>query len=209
MEDHADLFPPARPQVRHRRGRLHPGQLCGAHRQGRQCGVRSDRAPALGQSRGARRAQKEVTADGSQDWRRRMKILAKTLAGAALCAAAGMTAAAHHSTTMFDHSRTLTLKGVVLELRWTNPHVTLLVKGTVAEGEEPSEWLLEMTSPGNLVRAGGWSRNAIKAGDEVVVEMSPLRDADKHGGALKKVTLAATGQSYTANLRAQEMPGLE
>jgi Family of unknown function (DUF6152) len=141
-----------------------------------------------------------------------MKVPDRTLgiAGAVLWLAACIySAAAHHSTTMFDHSRTLTLKGVVIELRWTNPHVTLLVKGTVAEGEEPSEWLLEMTSPGNLVRAGGWSRNAVKPGDEVVVEMSPLRDADKHGGALKKVTLAATGQSFTANLRAQEMPGLE
>ncbi len=140
-----------------------------------------------------------------------MKIRSQALgiAGAALLLAAGIySAAAHHSTTMFDHSRTLTLKGVVIELRWTNPHVTLLVKGTL-EGEEPSEWLLEMTSPGNLVRAGGWSRNAVKAGDEVVVEMSPLRDAEKHGGALKKVTLVATGQSFTANLRAQEMPGLE
>src|SRR4030088_1345801 len=167
MENHADLFPPARPQVRHRRRRLHPGQLCGAHRQGRQCGLRSDRAPALGQSGRARRAEKEVTQDGSQVWRNRMKILGKALAGAALCVAAGISVAtAHHSTTMFDHSRTLTLKGVVLELRWTNPHVTLLVKGTVADGEEPSEWLLEMTSPGNLVRAGGWARNAGKAGDE-------------------------------------------
>jgi hypothetical protein len=141
-----------------------------------------------------------------------MKLMDRTLgiAGAVLWLAAGIySAAAHHSTTMFDHSKVLTLKGVVIELRWTNPHVTLLVKGTVAEGEEPSEWLLEMTSPGNLVRAGGWSRNAVKPGDEVVVEMSPLRDADKHGGALKKVTLAATGQSFTANLRAQEMPGLE
>ena len=141
-----------------------------------------------------------------------MKWFARTLgiAGAVLSVAAGISVAtAHHSTTMFDHSRTLTLKGVVIELRWTNPHVTLLVKGTVADGEEPSEWLLEMTSPGNLVRAGGWSRNAVKPGDEVVVEMSPLRDAEKHGGALKKVTLAATGQSFTANLRAQEMPGLE
>jgi hypothetical protein len=116
---------------------------------------------------------------------------------------------AHHSTTMFDHSRTLTLTGVVVELRWTNPHVTLLVKGTVKDGDQPSEWLLEMTSPGNLVRAGGWSRSAVKPGDKVVVEMSPLRDASQQGGALKKLTVADTGQVFTANLRAQEMPGLE
>jgi hypothetical protein len=119
--------------------------------------------------------------------------------------------AAHHSTTMFDHAKTVTLTGTVVELRWVNPHVTLLVNGIIKdrEGDEPSPWLLEMTSPGNLVRAGGWSRSAIKPGDKVVVEMSPLRDADKQGGALKKVTLVETGQSFTANIRAQEMPGLE
>ena len=54
---------------------------------------------------------------------------------------------------------------------------------------------MEMTSPGNLVRAGGWSRNAVKAGDRVVVDFSPLRDTSSRGGALKKVTLLDTGQS--------------
>jgi hypothetical protein len=86
----------------------------------------------------------------------------------------------------------------------------LLVKGVVdGEQTEQEDWLMEMTSPGNLVRAGGWSRNAVKAGDRVVVDFSPLRDTSSRGGALKKVTLVETGQSFTANLRAQEMPGLE
>jgi hypothetical protein len=111
---------------------------------------------------------------------------------------------------MFDHSKTMTIRGNVIELRWVNPHVSLLVKGVI-DGQETEEeaWLMEMTSPGNLVRAGGWSRNAVKAGDQVVVDFSPLRDTSSRGGALKKLTLAATGQSFTANLRAQEMPGLE
>jgi Family of unknown function (DUF6152) len=117
--------------------------------------------------------------------------------------------AAHHSTTMFDHTKTMTLTGVVVELRWTNPHVTLLVKGTVKDGDRPSNWLLEMTSPGNLVRAGGWSRSVVKPGDKVVVEMSPLRDTSQQGGALKKLRVVETGQVFTANIRAQEMPGLE
>jgi uncharacterized protein (DUF2342 family) len=117
--------------------------------------------------------------------------------------------AAHHSTTMFDHTKTVTLTGVVVELRWTNPHVTLLVKGTAKDGDQPSDWLLEMTSPGNLVRAGGWSRSAVKPGDKVVVEMAPLRDTSQQGGALKKLTVVETGAVFTANIRAQEMPGLE
>jgi Family of unknown function (DUF6152) len=118
-------------------------------------------------------------------------------------------AAAHHSTTMFDHSKTLTIRGTAVELRWVNPHVSLLIRGIVDDNDEEEEWLMEMTSPGNLVRAGGWSRNAVKAGDRVVVEFSPLRDASRRGGALKKITLVDTGQVFTANLRAQEMPGLE
>jgi hypothetical protein len=68
---------------------------------------------------------------------------------------------------------------------------------------------MEMTSPGNLVRAGGWTRNAVKPGEKVEVDFSPLRDASLKGGALKKVTILTTGQVLTANLRAQEMPGLE
>jgi len=119
-------------------------------------------------------------------------------------------ASAHHSATMFDHSKTLTIRGTVVELRWVNPHVSLLVKGIVDDSNnEEEDWMMEMTSPGNLVRAGGWSRNAVKAGDRVVVEFSPLRDESSRGGALKKVTLVDTGQVFTANLRAQERPGLE
>ena len=82
-----------------------------------------------------------------------------------------------------------------MELSWVNPHVSLLVKGIVdGDATTEEEWLMEMTSPGNLVRAGGWSRNAVKAGDRVVVDFSPLRDTSSRGGALKKVTLVDTGQ---------------
>src|SRR5258707_9324084 len=82
--------------------------------------------------------------------------------------AAGLSSvAAHHSTTMFDHAKSLTINGTVVELRWVNPHVSLSVNGTLKEGEEPAVWVMEMTSPGNLVRAGGWTRNAVKSGDKV------------------------------------------
>ena len=90
---------------------------------------------------------------------------------------------------MFDHSKTMTINGMVVELRWVNPHVSLSVNGSLNEGEEPSVWLLEMTSPGNLVRAGGWRRDAVKQGEKVEVVFSPLRDAEKKGGALKHLLL--------------------
>ena len=119
------------------------------------------------------------------------------------------TVTAHHSATMFDHAKSVTLTGTAVELRWVNPHVSLLIKGVVDGSNEEEEWLMEMTSPGNLVRAGGWSRNAVKPGDRLVVDFSPLRDTSSRGGALKKLTIVDTGQTLTANIRAQEMPGLE
>ena len=118
---------------------------------------------------------------------------------------------AHHSASMFDHAKTMTIDGDVVELRWVNPHVSLSVNGIVKERAEEGAvlWVMEMTSPGNLVRAGGWRRDAVKPGDKVEVQFSPLRDAERKGGALKKLTVASTGEVFTANLREQERPGLE
>ncbi len=132
-------------------------------------------------------------------------VLAASLAGGIA------TVSAHHSTTMFDHTKTMTITGSVIELRWVNPHVSLSVDGVVKERESEGQqtWVMEMTSPGNLVRAGGWRRDAVKPGEKVTVEFSPLREEDRRGGALKKLTVIATGEVFTANLRAQEMPGLE
>jgi hypothetical protein len=111
--------------------------------------------------------------------------------------------AAHHSGTMFDPSRTETVTGTVKELRWVNPHVSLLVIGTIKNGDEPSEWLLEMTSPSVLNRLG-WSRTSFKPGDRVQANIHPLRDAEEHGGSLQTITSLETGKTFTTNLREQE-----
>jgi len=113
---------------------------------------------------------------------------------------------AHHSTSMFDHSKTMTINGAGV-----NPHVSLSVNGIVKERAEDGAavWVMEMTSPGNLVRAGGWRRDAVKPGEKVEVLFSPLRDSERKGGALKKLTVLATGEVFTANIREQERPGLE
>ena len=135
----------------------------------------------------------------------------KTLIGLALSvlvATSSMQALAHHSTTMFDREKVYTITGSVQEVQWTNPHVAIFILGTIKEGDSPTLWLMEMTSPGNLVRAGGWTRNVVKAGDKVVVDFSPLRNGTK-GGALKKITLVDTGKFYTADIRAQESANLE
>jgi hypothetical protein len=131
------------------------------------------------------------------------------LAAVAVLAAGISQVAAHHSASMFDFTKTLTLKGSVVELRWVNPHVTMTLTGSLSADEAPAEWLMETTSPGNLVRVGGWRRDVVKPGDQVEVVFHPLRDADKKSGLMRQLTVLATGEVFAANIRDQEKPGLE
>ena len=132
-----------------------------------------------------------------------MKLAAFTIA-----LSASALALAHHATTMFDRDKIITITGVVKEVQWTNPHVGIFVTGTLKDGDTPALWIMEVSSPGNLTRAGGWTRNSIKAGYKVSVDFYPLRNGNK-GGYLKKITLTDTGKFYTADIRAQESPNLE
>ncbi|MET0252083.1 MAG: DUF6152 family protein [Novosphingobium sp.] len=120
---------------------------------------------------------------------------------AALLAASpllGSAASAHHSFAMFDPTKARTLRGVVREFRWVNPHVSLFVMADTPNGAPPELWAVELTSPGNLTRLG-WSRRSLKPGDRVLVEINPLRNGQR-GGGFRKVTLIDTGQVLQARL---------
>jgi hypothetical protein len=92
---------------------------------------------------------------------------------------------AHHSFASFDQTKQVTLKGVVREFQWTNPHSWLQLKVTNAEGVV-EDWSIEMISPSVLGRMG-WKRNSIKSGDAVVVVINPVRNG-AHGGNMISVT---------------------
>jgi len=85
---------------------------------------------------------------------------------------------------MFDPSKARSLRGVVREFRWVNPHVSLFVLADAPDGGKPEVWAVELTSPGNLTRLG-WNRRSLKPGDKVLVEINPLRNG-QHGGGLPR-----------------------
>jgi hypothetical protein len=95
--------------------------------------------------------------------------------------------AAHHSYAMFDMTKSVDLKGTVVQFKWTNPHAWLVVAVKDASGA-PVEWNVEMNSPNNLAGLG-WKRSTLKAGDEVTITVHPLK-GDKAGGSFMSVTLA-------------------
>lgn len=108
-----------------------------------------------------------------------------------LIAAMAVTAApasAHHSQAMFDGARTVTVTGVVKEVRWANPHVWVDLLVPDARGELVV-WGLEGTTPSQLQRRG-WRRDSLAAGDRITVTaVHPLRSGQP-GGTLGVVTRA-------------------
>ena len=93
---------------------------------------------------------------------------------------------AHHSFAMFDQSRTVTLKGVISNFQWTNPHAWIEIMVPDANGAAV-RWGVELNSPNNLSRQG-WKRTSVKPGDKVTIVINPLRDG-KSGGLFNKITL--------------------
>ncbi|MBO9669924.1 MAG: hypothetical protein J7485_05355 [Sphingobium sp.] len=95
-------------------------------------------------------------------------------------------ASAHHSFAMFDQTKTVTLKGKVVEFQWTNPHAFIELEAPGDNGAS-DRWSLELNSPNNLTRQG-WRRSSVKPGDTVSVTFNPLRNGKK-GGLFKSVVL--------------------
>jgi hypothetical protein len=96
-------------------------------------------------------------------------------------------AAAHHSYSMFDGTRTLTVKGTVAKLEWTNPHVFVWMYVPNLAVENGFElYAFENGSPNVLSRAG-WSKDTFAAGEELSIEYWPLVDG-RTGGHFRQAT---------------------
>ena len=98
-------------------------------------------------------------------------------AGAAVIAASG--ASAHHSFSMYDRHRTVTLSGTVKDYVWMAPHVTISV---LSEGRNNNAvtWSVEGSSPAVLAR-GGWTSALLRPGDKISVGIHPRKDRTAGG----------------------------
>ena len=113
--------------------------------------------------------------------------LAVWFAGIALVASAAPLVAHHSFAAEYDAKKPVTLKGAVTRIEWTNPHARFYVdvkddKGAVVN------WNFTIGSPNNLFRAG-WTRNTIRAGDQVTVEGFAAKDGS-HLAQTRNVKLA-------------------
>ena len=104
-------------------------------------------------------------------------------------------ALAHHTYSMFDYERHLTVSGTVAKFEWKNPHSYLWVYVPSKENAGKYDlWAFENGSPAILAKQG-WSKEGVQANEKITVEYAPLRDG-KVGGHCLKVSFA-DGHSLT------------
>jgi hypothetical protein len=116
--------------------------------------------------------------------------------GLVVTAVAAVPVVAHHSfAAEFDAAQPITIRGKVTKISWTNPHVWIYLNVADATGKVEN-WGFEMGAP-QQVRARGWDRDTLKAGDELIVEGSRARDGSLRMNA-RNVTWAATGKKLGA-----------
>ena len=118
-----------------------------------------------------------------------MKLISRREWGMAVAAVLLMfgTALAHHSTAEFDYTKEVTIKGIVKELQWTNPHsfIQVLVDG---QSGEKIQWSVEIGSPTLNINLG-WRKDSVKPGDSVTMNLAPARNGKPYG-TLRVLTFA-------------------
>ena len=78
---------------------------------------------------------------------------------------------------MFDMTKMITVKGIVTNFEWTNPHSYVYVEVKDDKGNV-EKWTAEGGSPLMLSRYG-WSRGSVKNGDVVTISGHPNKDGKK------------------------------
>ena len=81
---------------------------------------------------------------------------------------------AHHGVAGYDLTKTTTLHGTVSKFDWSNPHVVVYVDAKNDSGEM-QHWTIEFAAPVHMARAG-WSKNAMKPGDDITIDTHPSRN---------------------------------
>ena len=107
---------------------------------------------------------------------------------------AGVSASAHHSfAAIYDMNQPITVQGVIVNVRLTNPHswFYLDVKNEAGEVER---WAFEAGTPSGMIR-NGYKPDIIKAGAEVTITGFRGRVESEKIGMLRQLT-TADGKVY-------------
>ena len=90
------------------------------------------------------------------------------IACAVFSVAVPLAALGHHSTAVnFNRDSIISVKGVITEYRFQNPHVQILMDVTNEDGETEA-WMVELAAKNQFVRSG-WVGDEFEAGQIITV----------------------------------------
>jgi hypothetical protein len=92
---------------------------------------------------------------------------------------------AHHSGLTLFSEDTSTMKGVVKNWLWSNPHCLLTIDVTGADGQA-TQWVIELQAP-NSIYPGGYRRTTFKPGDAVSVTVHPVKNGRPYGRIVSSI----------------------
>src|SRR5258708_30134703 len=76
---------------------------------------------------------------------------------------------AHHGNSAYDEINVITVKGMVTEFVWSNPHCQIFMDVKDDKGGVVS-WSIETQSPG-ILRRNGWTKASINPGEQIAVTL--------------------------------------
>ncbi len=123
----------------------------------------------------------------------RRTVLTAFTGGLLALAAAGATSAHHSFAAIYDMKQPITVHGVIVQVRLTNPHswFYLDVKNEAGEVER---WAFEAGTPSGMIR-NGYKPNIITTGAEVTITGFRGRVESENIGMLRQLT-TADGKVY-------------
>jgi len=107
-----------------------------------------------------------------------MKIFSAILAGLLFLSMTAAPTFAHHNVGAgFDESKATTLRGVLVKVDWTNPHVKLSLEVKNAGGKVTT-WAIDLPSATNLIKAV-MPANSFEITKSYSIEVWPARDGSR------------------------------
>src|SRR6267142_5473726 len=127
------------------------------------------------------------------------KVLAFFILIAGMSTGAATLFAHHGRGATYDMKKQVTLKGVVTEVAWRNPHVAIYMDVKDTDGKVVN-WAFENSNVSTLARQG-YNRNTLRVGQDITAVVNPSA-AGTPRGIVVKVTLPDGKEIMTRSIGA-------
>ena len=97
----------------------------------------------------------------------------------------GLPVFAHHGNAAFELDKVESLQATITQFVWGNPHSIIFFDAKNDKGEV-QHWSCESVQPALLHRAG-WTRESLKPGDKVTIQLHPGKSGNPVGYLVKVI----------------------